>query len=355
MIFCDAGKISSRGKTKEGFLIVDALAGRAGIQEYSPADLGAGVPKGLKGLKTIKLLRPESEVLKPESIASFKMKSVTIGHPPKLLTSETVRAHQAGVIQDIYAEGSDLKTRLIVQDATAVSAVSAGMEQVSLGYNADIDWVSGTDEVHGAYDGQMKNIIGNHIAIVDGITFSGRAGSKYRLLDAMATKKQETEMAEINDALTAANAAVNDARAEVVTLKQQLMDSEKKLAEVAAELVTTKNATITDAEIAVQVEAGVKALVEVIDAARVSCPKLETEGKSVTEIQLAVIDSLTGGQSTPDASDPVLVASVFDAVRKVSASKTEQINDALNTGGVSNTGSDAARDRMRARKSGKQE
>jgi len=360
MIFYDAGKISSRKKTAEGYLVVDALAGRAGVQEYSPLDFGEDIPKSLKGLKKIRLLRPETEVLKPESIASFKSKPVTIGHPPKLLTSATVKQHQTGVIEDIFAEGSDIKAKLVVQDASAISAVGAGMEQVSLGYNADIKWGAGADEVHGAYDGQIENIIGNHIAIVDGVTFKGRAGSKYRLLDSAAAEQRETIMStEIMDALAAENktlkTAVNDAKSENIALKQQVMDSEKKLAEVAAKLETTKKAVVTDAEINERITEGVKSLVAVVDAARTICPDMETDGKSATEIQLGVIEHLTGGQSKPDAGNAALVSSVFDAVRNVSVSKTKQINDALATGGDSKNPVDKSRATMIARRSGKQE
>jgi hypothetical protein len=359
MIFYDAGKISSRKKTPEGYLVVDALAGRAGVQEYSPLDLGDGVPGALKGLKKIRLLRPESEALSPESVASFKSKPVTIGHPPKLLTNATVKQHQMGMIEDIFVDGPDIKARLIVQDATAISAIGAGMEQVSLGYNADIKWGAGVDDLHGAYDGRIENILGNHLAIVDGVTFSGRAGSKYRLLDA-AEKQQETIMStEIMDALAAENKtlkmAVNDAKEELIGFKQQIMDSEKKLAKVAAELETTKKAVVTDAEINERINEGVKSLVTVIDAARTICPDMETDGKSVTEIQLGIIEHLTGGQSKPDAGNPALVASVFDAVRNVSVSKTKQINDALAAGGDNKNPVDKSREMMIARRSGKQE
>jgi len=83
MFFYDAGKVTSRKITDEGFLQVDALVGRAGVQLYTHGDsVFDSRPDSLKHLDEIRLLRPESEVFNEKSLDSFRLKPVTDNHPP---------------------------------------------------------------------------------------------------------------------------------------------------------------------------------------------------------------------------------------------------------------------------------
>lgn len=354
MFFYDAGKTTSRKITDEGFLQVEALVGRAGVQVYSHGDpVYDSRPANLKDLTEIRLLRPDSEVFDEKSLESFRLKPVTENHPPEMINASNVAKYQKGVIGSVTPQPPDLKFGLLVQDSGAIRAVEAGRVQNSLGYNADIDWTGGTDEVYGVYDGVMRNIKGNHVAIVD----RARAGSAYRLFDA-ATNNEETKMSnEINDALIEngkLQAAITDANSQIATLKSQISDAETAKAGIAAELEQAKKQVITDAEIAVKVEAGIKDRMDVIDSARAVMPELDVAGKSATEIRLAVIDHLTGGKSKPDATNAELVASVYDAVCVVPRSKSKEISDALSAGGQNVNIVDAARQRMMDRKAGKE-
>jgi len=271
-----------------------------------------------------------------------------------MVTSANVSKYQKGVIGSITPQVPDLKFGLLIQDSSAIRAVEAGRVQNSLGYNADIDWTGGIDERYGAYDGVMRNIKGNHVAIVD----RARAGSAYRLFDAATNNEEKDTMStEAKDVLIEngkLQAAVTDAESQITTLKAQLADAETAKAAIAAELEETKKSVITDAEIAEKVESGIKERMSVIDSAKAVMPDLDVAGKSATEIRLAVIDHLTGGKSKPDASNTELVASVYDAVCVVPRSKSKEISDAISTPN-SNVGvADAARQRMQARKAGKE-
>jgi hypothetical protein len=324
------------------------------VQVYTHGDsVFDSRPDNLKHLDEIRLLRPESEVFDETSLESFRLKPVTDNHPPEMVNASNVSKYQKGVIGSITPQIPDLKFGLLIQDSSAIRAVEAGRVQNSLGYNADIDWTGGVDDKYGAYDGVMRNIRGNHVAIVD----RARAGSAYRLFDA-ATNTEETKMStELKDALTEngkLQAAITDAESQIATLKAQLADAETAKASIAAELEETKKSVITDAEIAEKVDAGVKERLSVIDSAKAVMPDLDVAGKSATEIRLAVIDHLTGGKSKPDASNTELVASVYDAVCVVPRSKSKEISDAISTPNGNVNIVDAARERMIARKMGKE-
>ena len=76
----DYGQISKSEITDEGYLKVWCKAARTGTQLYTRGDG-----------KQCREYRPEDEVSKPESLASFGMKAVTMGHPPVLLDAENTK------------------------------------------------------------------------------------------------------------------------------------------------------------------------------------------------------------------------------------------------------------------------
>ena len=352
MLFYDATKISTRKITDEGYLQVSALAARPGIQNYSYMDFpAADLPGDLQGSGNIRILRP-AEVVK-DSAPGFSFKPVTIDHPSEQVNASNYRKYSVGIVTDSEViETGDIKARLTVQDANAIRVIDSGKKQVSLGYDADIDWTGGTDDTYGDYDAVMTNITGNHLAIVD----RARAGSAYRLFDKHTVKEQnmpeikDAEMIRENEQL---KIAVKDAETEHEKTKSALTDAETKLATVSAELETVKKQIVTDAEISERVETAVNERLAVIDSARKVMPDLDTAGKSTSEIQLAVIDHLTGGNSKPEGAS---IAVVYDAVTAINVSKTETIQSAITTKVDESTSvADSARAEMIARRAGKQE
>ena len=358
MLIHDNGKISTRTITDEGYLNVTAYAGRAGVQIYGPGDaVYEQRPVELKDAIAIRLLRPVKEVFAEDSLKTYPLKPTTINHPPESVIADNIKKYSVGVIKNAEKYYNSVKTDLVIQDSTAIRTVEAGKNQVSLGYSADINWSGGVDPDFGDYDGVMTNIKINHLAIVD----RARAGADYRLLDAAKNNQsnEETEQmsTELKDALTEngkLQAAITDAESQIQTLKTELADSETAKAKLAAELEDAKKQIVTDSEIAKRVDEGIKTRLAVVDSAREVMPKLEIDGKSTAEIQLAVIDHLTGGKSKPDAENTELVDSVFNAVLSVPKSKTKEINDALSTKKVELSDSEAARQRMMDRKAGKE-
>lgn len=165
----DYGQISKSEISDEGYLKVWCKAARVGTQLYTRGDG-----------KQCREYRPEEEVAKPESLASFGMKAVTMGHPPVLLDSGNTNVHQIGHAgsQVRYNDGF-VEVALLITDKEAISQIQRGdAQEVSSGYRVDFDPTPGVTPSGESYDGVQRNIRINHIAIVK----KGRAGSDVRLI-----------------------------------------------------------------------------------------------------------------------------------------------------------------------------
>tara|TARA_A200000113_G_C8859871_1_gene352936 strand:- start:262 stop:1503 length:1242 start_codon:yes stop_codon:yes gene_type:complete len=165
----DYGQVTKSEKTDEGYLRVWCKAARVGTQLYTRGD-GAQVRE----------YRPEDEVAKPESLASFGMKAVTMGHPPVLLDSGNTKVHQIGHAgsQVRYNDGF-VEVALLITDKSAIDRIQRGdAQEVSAGYRVDFDPTPGVTPQGESYDGVQRNIRVNHIAVVP----KGRAGRDVRLI-----------------------------------------------------------------------------------------------------------------------------------------------------------------------------
>ena len=165
----DYGQISKSEITDEGYLKVWCKAARTGTQLYTRGDG-----------KQCREYRPEDEVSKPESLASFGMKAVTMGHPPVLLDAENTKVHQIGHAgsQVRYNDGF-VEVALLITDKNAIERIQRGdAQEVSSGYRVDFDPTPGVTPEGESYDGVQRNIRINHIAVVK----KGRAGSDVRLI-----------------------------------------------------------------------------------------------------------------------------------------------------------------------------
>jgi len=165
----DYGQLTKSETTDEGYLKVWCKAARVGTQLYTRGD-GAQVRE----------YRPEEEVAKPESLASFGMKAVTMGHPPVLLDSGNTKVHQIGHAgsQIRFTDGF-VEVALLVTDRDAIERIKRGdAQEVSAGYRVDFDPTPGVTPQGESYEGVQRNIRVNHIAIVP----KGRAGRDVRLI-----------------------------------------------------------------------------------------------------------------------------------------------------------------------------
>lgn len=178
----DLGELRKPEITDQGFLRADAYCARSGIHLY----------RNLDGT-TRREWRPPEEVFRADSLATWEDAPVTLGHPARLLTSDTARDHTRGWIRERPRQDGDwATTRLTISDKDAIAKAKAGC-QLSMGYRVDYEPTPGVTPDGQRYDGIQRNIRINHIALVD----TGRAGpgATIRLdaADAVMVAGHETE------------------------------------------------------------------------------------------------------------------------------------------------------------------
>ena len=157
----------------EGYLLcLNVPVARTGTQDYLPEELGmpGSGPPGM-----IPVLRPESEVFSPETIASFEAMPVTNDHPPDGVDISNIRALQKGHAHNVRrgsGEESDLLLAdLIITDPTLIDLILDGKREISCGYTYELC------EENGQFI--QRKIRGNHVAVVD----AGRAGPRVCIKD----------------------------------------------------------------------------------------------------------------------------------------------------------------------------
>jgi hypothetical protein len=133
--------------------------------------------------------REAEEVFRPETIASFEGKAVTITHPTDFVDPNNWSRLAKGILQNVRrGEGDaidDLIADLLITDSVAINLVKNGLREVSCGYEAEYTQT-------GAGRGLQKNIVGNHCALVD----QGRAGSSYAINDHKGKASMKTTLLE---------------------------------------------------------------------------------------------------------------------------------------------------------------
>ncbi len=161
-------------ETPEGFLVcLNVPIARTGEMVYARGEL-PGIEADGDG--KIIVSRDALEVFRPETIKSFEGKSLTLWHPQEMVEPKNWSAVTKGTIQNVRrgsgAFENDLLCDILVNDDRAIELIKGGLRQVSCGYEADYIQT-------GAGRAIQKNIIGNHLAMVD----EGRAGSAYAIMD----------------------------------------------------------------------------------------------------------------------------------------------------------------------------
>jgi hypothetical protein len=166
-------------ETPEGYLLCESVPiTRAGELIYAPDKTPITQGDG----DTI-ITRRAEDITRPETMASFEGKPITILHPQdsrtkNFVTPENWKDVAVGVVQNVrpskLENGADaLIADLLITDAQAIERVkSKDLREVSCGYEAEfIEIAPGR--------GHHVNIIGNHVALV----VSGRCGPECAIQD----------------------------------------------------------------------------------------------------------------------------------------------------------------------------
>ncbi len=156
------GQLAPPEKLANGFLKVEGRISRTGIQIYRDA-FG----------KEHREYRPAEEVFKQASLDSFKLMPVTNTHPDKLLDATNCKDHQVGTVgENLRADGDYVAASMMLTDSEAIRAALCGRQELSCGYSCELVPEAG-EYLGEKYDAIQRNILGNHVAMVD----EARAGS----------------------------------------------------------------------------------------------------------------------------------------------------------------------------------
>lgn len=163
-----------------GRLRVVGRMSRAGnVQSYQSSDG-----------KTIREYRPPEEVFSADSLRSARGAPITDLHPVDMVTAESWRQLAVGHIGDDVARDKDdehTRATLWVCDRKAIDSVLNGSRQeLSAGYNCEIDPTPGTSPAGEEYDVIQRNIDWNHVALLP--QGQARGGPTVRIVDGVAPR-----------------------------------------------------------------------------------------------------------------------------------------------------------------------
>ncbi|MGJ8513132.1 hypothetical protein R84981_002775 [Carnimonas sp. R-84981] len=152
--------------TEDGYLEDSPVLTRTGVFVYRD---------GKGGIR--RELRHPDDVFKADSLASYKNKPITKGHPGKV-NADNLKSHHIGTITSVgRQDGDNIVADSVIHDPRVIK--QDGWKELSVGYSVDLIPESG--EYNGEkYDSRQTNIRVNHVAVVP----EGRAGNSRLNLDA---------------------------------------------------------------------------------------------------------------------------------------------------------------------------
>lgn len=321
MLFHDKVGISGKRKLADGRLVVDARFARAGIYHYDGAEVGK------PDMQTVRVYRAPEEVFHEDAMASFSHRAVTDDHPPEMVDSLNWSRFAKGFTGDQVArDGGFVRTPMMIADAALVDKVDSGKADLSAGYDAELTFQVGKTPDGEHYDAVMRNIRGNHIAVVD----KGRAGAECRIADSLneGAIPMADQLALKTFLFDGVPIQVTDAGAAAIEKLQGILrDSAAAIERTAAEHATaiaakaadlaTRDATIADLKAKAltdeQLDAKVAERAAFVASVSKIADGLDIKGKSVADAKRAACDKAAGNGATKDKSD-AYVDALFDAL-----------------------------------------
>ena len=225
----DAG--SARRRDDNGFLhVLDNPVTREQVAEYYGREIPSWEALGLAADRIYRMYRPAEEL---------KKAAETINRLPIYLQHQDVDARHPEKGQIIGSMGSDarfdgtyLRVSLCFIDEQAIALIEArDMVELSLAYFYTPDMTPGTWQGH-EYDGVMREIRGNHLALVD----EGRAGPSVAVRDGKLKAKEflmgfwkkgkakDADLDEVEKKEVDAGKKAIEAGEEIISLHRQMPD-----------------------------------------------------------------------------------------------------------------------------------
>ncbi|QPI62430.1 DUF2213 domain-containing protein [Vreelandella venusta] len=309
--------------TEDGYLEDSPVLTRTGVFVYRDGN----------GKERRELRLPE-DVFKADSLATYRNKPITKGHPGKV-NAGNLKAHQIGTVtSEGRQDGDNVVSDIVIHDPRVIK--QDGWKELSVGYAVDL--IDEPGEYNGErYDAIQTNIRVNHLAVVP----IGRAGNARLNLDAAdaatiiegvddaetPTNEDSPVMNKIRldngieyDAVPEVAQAYNQARSDAKAIESE-RDKEKARADDAESKLAAK-----DQEIEQLKQDGVKqarARVELETAAKEHGVEIKQDSTD-RSIKEAVIKKLRTDAALDGQSD-AYVDATFDIVTK---DATQRRNDA---------------------------
>jgi hypothetical protein len=339
-------------RTVDGYLVASSRVSRANnVQLYTGDEMKQ------PGMEFVRVFRPESEVFSTDSMASIAHKPMTNDHPTASVTADTWKLDSIGQMGDeVTRDGEYIRVPLIMMDGTAIKDYEGGKRELSLGYTADVEMVSGLTDSGEAYDAIQRNIRVNHVALVD----QGRANQEFRIGDSAnhwgarpTTRSTHDRTHSMTDKLRTVvvdglSVTITDEGALAIDkLQTAVADAQKKTADADAKAVTDKaemdkaaaklQAEIDDLKGKVMDEAALDKRVqdraELIGKAKLIAKDLDTTGVSDAGIRKATVAAKLGDAAIKDKSEAYIDAR-FDILTEDSETVTDSLR---HIGGVKST------------------
>jgi len=319
MYFTDALTLDRSARIcADGSLVAEVFAARTGTQDYLGREVDPDNAHGLRDTAIVKVYRPEAEVFKTDSLATYSGAPVTVDHPSVAVTADNWRRHGVGEIHgDVVRDGQRVRVPIIVRDASAVQAATTTHKQLSMGYSTELVFPQDGKHPDGTVcDAYQTNLKINHIALVP----AARGGPELRVIDERPQPPEKAAMkitigdakdVDLTDGAAVAlsvgtlNAALADAQTKVGTLTADLATAttavQTKDGEIAALTQQVKDAEITPEKL--QKLADARA--DVIGKAKSLAPAIVTDGKTDAEIRKEAVTAKLG-DAAKDMADAAI-------------------------------------------------
>jgi hypothetical protein len=174
-------KQTARSRDADGRMRVkNCILSTAEINPYRGSEIPGYDQLGLKPNHVYDLYRDPDEMARAAS--TFEGVPLMIKHIPQT-ADDPRKEYQAGAVHSVKFDGKHLRGDLLVSDGKAIDLIeSEAMTDLSCGYRYKPDMQAG--EVNGRrHDGVMRNIEGNHVALVDDGRASGAHVADSALFD----------------------------------------------------------------------------------------------------------------------------------------------------------------------------
>jgi hypothetical protein len=269
-----------------------------------------------------------------ESAAGLIGLPLTVRHPGdgKLLDAKSTRDYQGGSVVEAKFDGERLRVKILLTDERAIAAVQSGVNELSPGYDADVDKTSG--EYNGMrYDAIQTARKYNHLALVD----RARGGREARLDEEKMKEKITIDGEEFDvdpkvkahiDSLSATRDAAEDMPPEEVA-KDVKMDAEEIAKTVTASVLKELRAD------RVRTDAEARELGDTVALCRPHLPQsYRTDGKDRGQILGDAIVAISPGMAAAVKSaetDTSRLLGMFEAVSAGASASTIKTDAAAKT------------------------